>query len=126
MAAMTTGIDDSTWLGVSDRGLLAEAAAGDVDAFGELFRRHATELSRLAFVLLHDEAAAEDAVQETFRLAFEHLADFRGDAEPLTWLYSIGLNVCRGNLRKQGKRPSQADTTGLDCGRPLGIPVAGS
>ena len=125
MAAMTTGVDDSTWMGVEDRELVAEAAAGDAEGFAELFRRHAVRLSRVAFVILHDEAAAEDAVQETFRLAFEHLADYRGDAEPLSWLYSIALNVCRTQLRRAERRPSQADTTGLNGGRLIGMPNRG-
>lgn len=92
-------------------------AGDDRAAFAEAFDEHAARLSRVAYLMLHDQAAAEDAVQEAFARAWERRAEFRGDADRLTWLYSILLNVCRMALRRS--RPRGADDAALEGGRRL-------
>ena len=73
----------------SDLGLLRRAASGDERAFHELVDRHSAWLFRLAFLLVGNEADAEDVVQETLLGAFRHLRRFRGDASVKTWLTRI-------------------------------------
>jgi len=53
-----------------DRDLVARCLHGDEDAFAELFRRHEGRAVRLAYAILGDRAAAEDAKQEGFLAAF--------------------------------------------------------
>lgn len=89
----------------------------DHDAFEEFFRAHSDRLSRVAYLMLHDQPAAEDAVQEAFARAWEKRGDFRGSADPLTWLYSILLNVCRMALRKSRTGARGADSVVLDGAR---------
>ena len=45
-----------------------------------MIRENQVSLKRLCYLYLHDEAMAEDAVQETFLKAFRSLGDFRGEA----------------------------------------------
>lgn len=90
----------------------------DQAGFAKVFHAHADRLSRVAYLMLHDAPAAEDAVQETFARAWERRADFRGDAEPITWLYSILLNICRLALRRERSRARGADAAVLETGRP--------
>jgi RNA polymerase sigma-70 factor (ECF subfamily) len=62
---------------------------------GELMRTHGDRILRLCFVYLHDLHLAEDALQETFLKAWRGYHTFRGDADPLTWLSRIAINVCK-------------------------------
>ena len=53
-----------------------------------LVEEHQLALLRLCFAYLHDQALAEDAVQETFLKAYRRLDQFRGNANVKTWLSS--------------------------------------
>ena len=56
---------------------------------------------RVARGVLHDDAEAEDVVQETYVRAFTHLDGFRGEAQLSTWLTRIALNEALGRLRRR-------------------------
>ena len=60
---------------------------------------HGSRLLRLCAMNLRDASLAQDAVQDTFLKAFRQFHRFRGDADPLTWLTAIALNVCRDYRR---------------------------
>ena len=60
---------------------------------------HQSALKNLCYMILHDEALAEDAVQETFLKAYKGLASFRGDCGQKTWLMRIAVNTCRDMQR---------------------------
>ena len=64
-----------------------------------LVEEHQLALLRLCFAYLHDQALAEDAVQETFIKAYRKLDQFRGNANVKTWLSSIAINCCRDIYR---------------------------
>jgi RNA polymerase sigma-70 factor (ECF subfamily) len=42
---------------------------------------------------------AEEAAQDTFVRAWEHLGRFKGEARFSTWLYRIAVNTCRNRRR---------------------------
>ena len=84
--------------------LIADAAAGRLMAFETLMRRHNQRLYRTARSVLHDEAEAEDAVQEAWWKAYNHLRDFRADAHPATWLTRIALNEALMRRRRTRSR----------------------
>ena len=60
-------------------------------------------LYRYAYRLLGNNADAEDAVQDALVAAFEHLNQFRGDAQLSTWLTTIVINCARMHLRKRSR-----------------------
>ena len=64
-----------------------------------LIREHEVSLKRLCYLYLHDEALAEDAVQETFLKAYRALAGYRGESSEKTWLTRIAVNTCKDMLR---------------------------
>lgn len=66
-----------------------------------LIDQYERDLLHLCCVVLRDISMAEDAVQETFIKAYQHLDDFRGESSEKTWLYSIALNVCRDMRRSR-------------------------
>ena len=65
----------------------------------ELVSLHQTALLRLCYAYLHDQALAEDAVQETFLKAYQGLEQFRGEANEKTWLSRIAVNCCRDAMK---------------------------
>ncbi len=91
-----------------DADLVVQAQAGDAAAFTELVHRHEGRVYTLAFKMLHDPAAAEDVLQETFIGALRGLAQFRGEASFATWLYRIAYNATLMKLRQS------IPTTSLD------------
>jgi RNA polymerase sigma-70 factor, ECF subfamily len=85
----------------SDGELLRFARDGDPAAFRILIRRHDRHLYRIARSVLLDDHEAEDAVQETYVLAFTRLVDFRGDASLSTWLTRIAINEALKRRRRR-------------------------
>lgn len=77
---------------IDDLALMQQAAAGNMRAFDTLMQRYNQRLYRAARGILHNEADAEDAVQEAWLKAYKHLRDFQGKAAPLTWLTRIAIN----------------------------------
>ena len=80
-----------------------EAARGPDSLHEELLTRlvetYQRPLLHLCYMILHDEALAEDAVQETYLKAYKGMAGFRGESSEKTWLFHIGMNVCRDMRR---------------------------
>ena len=86
---------------LDDRALVERACKRDGAAVRLIMQRHNRRLYRVARSVLHDDAEAEDVVQETYVRAFTHLDGFRGEAQPSTWLTRIALNEALGRLRRR-------------------------
>ncbi len=76
-------------------------AAGEEEAFAQLYEEYARGVLNLCFRLVRDREDAHDLTQEVFVRAFTHAASFRHDASPLTWLYRIATNLCLNHLRRR-------------------------
>lgn len=93
-----------------DQLLVERVQHGDKKAFELLVSKYQRKLMRLVSRLVHDQAEAEDVVQEAFIKAYRALANFRGDAAFYTWLYRIGINTAKNHLVSQGRRaPTSTD-----------------
>src|SRR5262249_23084272 len=55
--------------------------------------------------MLADEAAAEDATQETFIRVNRHIAKAPDVKEALGWIYRIATNYCLNEIRNRKLRP---------------------
>jgi RNA polymerase sigma-70 factor (ECF subfamily) len=77
-----------------DSELVAEARAGNREAFSVLINRHHRTCVNIASFILRDRSDAQDEVQKACFKAFEHLDQYHGDAEFLTWLLRIVSNQC--------------------------------
>jgi RNA polymerase sigma-70 factor (ECF subfamily) len=91
-----------------DELLVERAKAGDRAAFDLLVEKYQRRLMRLVARLVHDQAEAEDIVQETFIKAYRALRHFRGDAAFYTWLYRIGINTAKNVLMSPHRKHTQA------------------
>ncbi|MBI5510520.1 MAG: sigma-70 family RNA polymerase sigma factor [Deltaproteobacteria bacterium] len=76
----------------------------------ELYRRFAPVVYRRSLKMLGQEADALDAVQDVFITVSRRLDDFRGEASPMTWIYSITTNYCLNALRGRKVRARAAET----------------
>jgi RNA polymerase sigma-70 factor (ECF subfamily) len=83
-----------------DLKLVQASKNGDVAAFEQLVRRYDGKLFRIAQSVTHNREDSQDAVQEAFLKAYQHLGDFRGDSQFSTWLIRITLNQSLMKLRK--------------------------
>jgi len=77
----------------SDEALVAAAAAGSRDAFGELLRRHEHKVRAMLLRLCGDRTLADDLAQEAFLRAYRGLVGFERRAAFSTWLYRIAYNA---------------------------------
>jgi RNA polymerase sigma-70 factor (ECF subfamily) len=77
-----------------ERKRVDRALSGDAAAFGEIYDAYAPRLyASVLFPLLGNASAAEDALSETFRVAFQKLGDFRpGEVSIYFWLSRIARN----------------------------------
>jgi RNA polymerase sigma-70 factor (ECF subfamily) len=84
-----------------DRIALKRIAAGELDAIGELYDRHASLLLGLALRILRDRGEAEDVVHDAFVLVADRAA--RHDRERgavRAWLVTVVRNLSVERLRR--------------------------
>jgi RNA polymerase sigma-70 factor (ECF subfamily) len=79
--------------------LVSRAQAGDRFAFDELIGPLIDQAFRLAFGMLHDRQAAEDAVQEAAIRSWRKLGNLRLGMPMRPWFLAIVANQCRTTLR---------------------------
>jgi len=84
-----------------DLELVHASKEGDVSAFEQLVWRYDRKLLRIAQHVTHNREDSQDAVQEAFFKAFQHLGDFREDSQFSTWLIRIAVNQALMKLRKR-------------------------
>lgn len=85
--------------------LIASSKAGDLDSFNSLVLAYQNMVYNVAFRIVGDRFAADDATQETFFSAFRNLRSFRGGSFR-SWLLRIVTNVCRDQMRRNKRRPT--------------------
>jgi RNA polymerase sigma-70 factor (ECF subfamily) len=99
--------------------LMARAQGGDLDAFGELYARYRDPVFRLARKMLPDHA--EDITQDVFVRALAKLHSWSDQGkDPLAWLNTITVNLCRTKARSAHMTRSRPVTfdDGLDLSWP--------
>lgn len=84
--------------------LVAAAKSGDISAFETLVGRYERKIFRLTQNITQNREDAEDAMQEAFLKAFQHLGEFQGNSRFYTWLVRIAVNQALMKLRK--RRPN--------------------
>jgi RNA polymerase sigma-70 factor (ECF subfamily) len=85
----------------SDAALWSCSRAGDADAFGLLFERHAKAIYNYCFRRVGDWAAAEDLLSIVFLEAWRRRGKELPPDKVLPWLYGIATNVVRNRRRAE-------------------------
>jgi len=88
-----------------EEALVKAAQRGQMAAFNELILHYQSQVFNLAYHILHDPAAADDATQEAFISAYRSIKKFRGGSFR-SWLLRIVTNACYDELRRRKRRPN--------------------
>jgi len=88
-------------LGLSDEAVIARIRAGEPWCFEILMRRHNRRVFRATRAILKRDDEAEDVMQEAYVRAYEHLADFRGEASFATWVTRIAIHEALARKRAE-------------------------
>ncbi|MBC6989872.1 RNA polymerase sigma factor [Hymenobacter sp. BT491] len=84
-----------------DIDVIGRVLAGEKQLFELLMRRYNQRLYRAGIAVLGDAEAVEEAMQNAWVKAYEHLSKFEGRASFATWLTRILLNECLMGQRRQ-------------------------
>ena len=86
----------------------AAQAAGQLEEarerYAELVARHQRRASRIAYHYLRDAAEADEAVQDAFVKAYQHLASFREELPFDVWFTRILINGCLDRIKARTRR----------------------
>jgi RNA polymerase sigma-70 factor (ECF subfamily) len=85
----------------SDAVLWSRSRAGDADAFGQLFERHAKAIYNYCFRRVGDWTTAEDVLSIVFLEAWRRRSKGLPPDKVLPWLYGIATNVVRNRRRAE-------------------------
>ncbi len=88
----------------SDFELAQKSAAGDSQAFGELYHRHFRRVYALTLRMMGNPTEAEDMTQEVFLQLFNKIGSFRGESAFTTWLHRMTVNQVLMHFRKRSTR----------------------
>lgn len=81
--------------------IVARVRNGETDAFEELVRKHGRRVYRSLVGILGNAEEAEDALQDAFLKAFQHLPNFEARSRFSTWLIRIAINTGLQRLRSR-------------------------
>jgi len=110
---------DSPDLSGSD--LVGRAAAGDVEAFEELYRVNVGRVYALCLRMAGDPTLAEELAQEAFVRAWQKLGSFRGASAFSTWLHRVTVNVVLGHRRSTARRETRVSAVGDNLPRDVAV-----
>jgi RNA polymerase sigma-70 factor, ECF subfamily len=83
-------------------------AAGEHDAarerYADLVARHQRRAARIAYHYLRDAAEADEAVQDAFVKAYQHLPSFREELPFDVWFTRILINGCLDRIKARTRR----------------------
>ena len=95
--------------GLHDVELANLAATGQRTAFGELVRRHGSAVRALLRRMGADPSLADDIAQDACLVAFERIAEFRGEGTFQSWVKRIAARLYVKRWRKSGRLELTAD-----------------
>jgi RNA polymerase sigma-70 factor, ECF subfamily len=88
--------------GLSDEALMKAISRRDPEALGELYDRYSSILKALIIRVVHDEAEAEDLLQEIFLQIWAQAKNFSSKkGKPLGWIVTLTRRRAIDRLRKR-------------------------
>ena len=88
------------------------AAAGDMEAFEHIYRRHHQRIYLLCLRMVRNTSQAEDLTQEVFIQLFRKIHTFRNDSLFTTWLHRLTVNQVLMHFRKPIVKTEQTTDDG--------------
>lgn len=93
-------LDSEGW---TDEEVVQRVRAGAVALYEILMRRHNQRLYRVARAILREDSEAEDVMQDSYVLAYQHLDQFEGRAPFSAWLTRITVRAALARLKARGR-----------------------
>jgi RNA polymerase sigma factor (sigma-70 family) len=101
-----------------DTELVAAALAGDGEAFGAFYRRHARQIAAFHLARTRDAQDAADLTAETFAVALEALERFDPErGAPVAWLFGIAKHRVAALHRRGAVEDRARRRLGIDRGQ---------
>ena len=120
---MTTNVAPAKENSADDEVLMARFAAGEAEAFDELYARHHLALYGFCVRLVGDAADAQDAFQDIFLKVIENRSEYRPQGRFRSWLFTIAHHTCTQRMRtarrREGLRSVRLAGTPVDTVTPL-------
>lgn len=92
---------------MNDAILVASSLNGDKTAFRQIVERYQSMACAVAYSIIGEFAASEDAAQEAFITAWQQLSTLRDPEKLRSWLAGVVRNIARNNVRKHYRQPFQ-------------------
>lgn len=89
--------------GWTDEEVIRRVGSGDTASYEIIMRRYNQRLYRVARAILHDDAEAEDVIQDTYVRAYQNLHQFAGYALFSTWLTRIAVHEALRRVRLRNR-----------------------
>ncbi len=96
----------------ADYDLAQKAAAGDVNAFEQIYWKHHRRVFGVCFQMSKNVTEAEDLTQQVFLQLFRKIGSFRGDSAFSTWLHRMTVNLTLMYFRLMNARKEETTETG--------------
>lgn len=93
---------------VSDLDLITAAQTGDRHAYGDLVGHHRAGVVNVVFRMCGNMDLAEEAAQEAFLRAWQHLASYQPRHSFRSWVYRIAINAALDALRQPSSKREQS------------------
>jgi RNA polymerase sigma-70 factor (ECF subfamily) len=90
---------------LTDEEVVNRVRTGDLAMYEVIMRRYNQRLYRVSRAILHDDAEAEDVMQEAYVRAYTHLDQFAGRSTFSTWLTRIAVHEALSRLRSRNRHP---------------------
>lgn len=104
-----------------------QAQCGSDEAFTRLVETYQNPVFNLCYRMLGEPELAEDASQETFLRAYQHIRRYDNKRSFATWLLSIAAHHCIDRLRRRRFFSISIEDEGQDDeGRPMELPDTGA
>lgn len=101
--------DRTTSESLTDEEVARRVRGGETALYEIVMRRYNQRLYRVARAILHNDAEAEDVMQDTYVRAYEHLDQFAGRAPFSAWLTRIAVHEAPARLRLRNRTQSIDD-----------------
>ena len=101
--------DRTTSESLTDEEVARRVRGGETALYEIVMRRYNQRLYRVARAILHNDAEAEDVMQDTYVRAYEHLDQFAGRAPFSAWLTRIAVHEALARLRLRNRTQSIDD-----------------
>lgn len=83
--------------------LVSKAKNGDANSFISLIEENKSNMYKVAYSILHNDADIADAIQDTILKSWRDISRLKQDKYFKTWLTRILINCCNDIIRKNSR-----------------------